>query len=110
MAKKDLVDDILKIKKVDSRSHLMQKRNEDLEKILSELQHSDVKDTEDTVVEEKKVEVKKPEPPKKKAIDRDTMVSCRNLTSGRLTYISKKTGLETVWSEFGDEEYIDVAE
>lgn len=107
MTKKELVNEILKLKKVDSRANLMKKKNEDLEEIFSNLQsHQQTKDEQESIEEK----VIKPEPPKKKVIDRDTMVSCRNLTSGRLTYISKKTGLETVWSEFGDEEYIDVAE
>lgn len=111
MTKKELVSEILKIEKVDSQSNLMQKKNEDLEKILEGLQskndHVEESTTQDLETEEVKV---KPTPPKKKVIDRDSMVSCRNITSGRLTYISKKTGLETVWSEFGDTEFIDVAE
>ena len=47
---------------------------------------------------------------RKKQIDRDLMVACRNVTDGRLTYISKKTGLQTRWSNYGDIEYLDVAE
>lgn len=101
MNKKELVNEILKIKKVDSKANLMKKKNNELEKILDEL----------LVKEEPKVEEPKPvAPPKKKKIERDDLVACRNLTSGRLTYISKKSGSETVWSEFGDVEYIDVAE
>ncbi len=99
--KKELVNEILEIEKVDSRSNLMKVKNEDLEAILYGLQHKS--DDVEKPVEEKKT-------PQKKKIDRDSLVSCRNLTSGRLTYISKKTGMETVWSEFGDEEYLDVAE
>lgn len=60
------------------------------------------------VVEQEVVEVKAA--PVKKTIERDMMVPCRNLTSGQLIYVSKKTGLETLWSEYGDEEYLDVAE
>ncbi|WP_226035615.1 hypothetical protein [Aquibacillus saliphilus] len=106
MNKKELVETILEIKKVDTRTNLMKKKNEVLEGILEGLQVSDKnEEVEKTTTKELKQEV-----PKKKSIDRDLMVSCRNLTSGRLTYISKKTGLETVWSEFGDEEYVDVAE
>lgn len=101
--KKQLVDDILKIKKVDSRSNLMKLRNDELEAILEDLQVEDEVEQDEPVAKEKKI-------PQKKKIDRDTVVGCRNLTSGRLTYISKKTGMETVWSEFGDEEYLDVAE
>ena len=105
MNKKELVNEILKIKKVDSKANLMKKKNKELEDILAELSKPEQ-------VEEVKVEpkVEKPEPPKKKKVERDDVVACRNLTSGRLVYISKKSGLETIWSEFGDVEYIDVAE
>lgn len=105
MNKKELVDAILSIKEVDTKTNLLKKKNEVLEGILEGLQKS----SEDKEENKKTVEVKKVAP-KKNVIDRDLMVSCRNLTSGRLTYISKKTGLEVVWSEFGDEEYVDVAE
>ena len=101
--KKQLVDEILEIEKVDTRSNLMKMKNSELEAMLEDLQSKDDEQEEKPTVEEKKS-------PQKKKIDRDTVVGCRNLTSGRLTYISKKTGMETVWSEFGDEEYLDVAE
>ena len=66
-------------------------------------------------VEKEKVEIVKketvePKPQKKQQIDRDSLISCYNLTSGKLTYISRKTGLQTVWSNYGDVEYIDFAE
>lgn len=47
---------------------------------------------------------------RKKQIDRDLMVACRNVTEGRLIYVSKKTGLQTIWSNHGDVEYMDVGE
>jgi hypothetical protein len=63
-------------------------------------------------VETKEVvqEVVKPVPTKRKELDRNMMVSCRSVVQGELTYVSKKTGLETTWSKFGDEEYIDLGE
>jgi hypothetical protein len=63
------------------------------------------KDVLDEVVEVEEKPVKK-----KRTIERDEVVACRNLTSGKLIYISKKTGLETVWSVYGDEEYLEVGE
>jgi hypothetical protein len=105
MNKKELVGEILKIKKVDSKANLMKKKNDELEAILTELNES--KQPEDVEVEHKE---DKPETPKKKKVERDDVVACRNLTSGRLVYISKKSGLETIWSEFGDVEYLEVAE
>lgn len=99
--KKELINEILEIDKVDSRTNLMKMKNEDLEDILANLHSKD---------EEGNTPVEKKKSPQKRKVERDTLVSCRNLTSGRLTYISKKTSMETVWTEFGDEEYLDVAE
>lgn len=56
------------------------------------------------VVEEPKV-IKR-----KKQIDLDMLVSCKNIVDGRLIYKSRKTGLETIWMEYGDVEFIDVGE
>lgn len=47
---------------------------------------------------------------KKQQIDRDEMVLCRNLTSGGLIYKSNRSGIEVVWDNYGDEEWIDVGE
>jgi hypothetical protein len=60
-----------------------------------------------------KVEVTKAKPKtraKKKQIDLSELVPCRNITSGMLIYKSTKTGLEATWSEYGDEEYLEVSE
>ncbi|MBG9464217.1 MULTISPECIES: hypothetical protein [Bacillus] len=71
--------------------------------------------TKETVIESNEVVTEKEAPKKKtvkkkKQINRNQLVSCFNVTSGSLKYISKKTGLETVWSAYGDEEYIEVSE
>lgn len=65
---------------------------------------------EETIEEVKHVKEKAPEKAKKKKVDLDTLVSCRNITDGQLIYISRKTGLQTLWANYGDEEFIDVAE
>lgn len=49
-------------------------------------------------------------PLKKKQIDRDSLIACFNISSGNLIYVSRKTGLQTVWSNYGDVEYVDFAE
>jgi hypothetical protein len=46
----------------------------------------------------------------RKEIDLKMMVSCRNITSGSLIYVSKKTGFEANWDKLDDEEYIEVSE
>ncbi|PLR99641.1 hypothetical protein [Bacillus sp. T33-2] len=67
---------------------------------------------EEKVVDEQtvKVEQEKSKPQKKKQIERDALIACFNVTSGRLTYISRKSGLQTVWSNYGDVEYLEFAE
>lgn len=52
----------------------------------------------------------KPAPKAKPQIDLKMMVPVRNITNGSLTYVSRKTGNEAHWSEFGDVEYFEVAE
>lgn len=47
---------------------------------------------------------------RKKQIDLDMLVPCRNATDGSLIYKSRKTGLQTVWTNHGDIEYMDVGE
>lgn len=64
----------------------------------------------DEVVTEETIEKVEPKLQKKVQIDRDSLIACYNITSGNLIYISRKTGLQTVWSNYGDVEYIDFAE
>jgi hypothetical protein len=45
-----------------------------------------------------------------KQIDRNEMIPCRSVTSGQLTYISKRTGLMTIWNDFGVVEYLEYGE
>lgn len=46
----------------------------------------------------------------RKKIDKEADYPCKSLVHGNLTYISKKTGMEVTWSEFGDEEWIEFSE
>lgn len=47
---------------------------------------------------------------KRKKIDSNEEVICRSIATGRLIYISKHTGLTTIWSKFGDEEALEYGE
>jgi hypothetical protein len=38
------------------------------------------------------------------------MVSCKNITLGTLTYVSRKTQMETNWEGYGAEEFMDIGE
>lgn len=49
-------------------------------------------------------------PSKRRNIDRNEMVKVRNISSGSLVYKSQKTGLTTVWEEYGSEEYLEFGE
>lgn len=43
-------------------------------------------------------------------IDRDVMVSVRNVTSGKVIYVSKKTGAVYTWDSYGTEEFLEAGE
>ena len=64
----------------------------------------------------KKEEVKKeevveePKRAKVKKIDANELITVRSVTKNGLTYISKKTGTEVKWSEYGAEEYMEFGE
>lgn len=45
-----------------------------------------------------------------KSIDSNELVPVRNVTTGRLTYISRKSGMEVRWQEYGDTEFIPFGE
>lgn len=73
------------------------------------------KASEEVVVEPVNAEVtpEVPATPAKKVrkqVDINQLVSCKNVTIGTLTYVSKKTGLEVNWNAYGDEEYLEVSE
>lgn len=62
------------------------------------------------VQEEKVVEIPKVQRKQKIEVDRNELVLCRNVTDGQLIYKSRKTGLTTIWMNYGDVEYLDVGE
>jgi hypothetical protein len=73
------------------------------------------KQTEETVEVEKKKTIpktisKRPTSRRKKQIDLDREILCKSVVSGSLKYISKKNGMEVVWANYGDEQYVDATE
>ncbi len=56
------------------------------------------------------VEVKAPVKKIRPQVDLNMMVEVRNITNGSLTYVSRKSGNEAHWSQFGDVEYMEVGE
>jgi hypothetical protein len=47
---------------------------------------------------------------RKKKIDLDREILCKNLTSSKLQYISRRNGMEIVWNKYGDEQWVDAEE
>lgn len=62
--------------------------------------------------EEKVVEKVKEETQvrRKKQIDLNLEVPVRNVHDGEVIYVSRKTGLQTLWNSYGDEVFMDVSE
>lgn len=100
------VKEEVKVESVDVQVQLqeqllaMQKQMEEMQKALL---------AKDAEVKEAKNEVKEVQK-KAREIDRHKRVAVRSVTQGGLTYISKTTGLSTTWSNFGDEQWIEVEE
>jgi hypothetical protein len=138
--KKELVDEILSIEEVDTKSNLMKKSVKELEEISFDLQgksQSDKKDGEEVDIEalkqqlkeemmkelkeqarkefEEELKNKEKEMPvnttnTKKEIDRFKLIPVMNVTNGKLIYHSKRTGAEWIFSRYGDIEYIEFQE
>lgn len=138
--KKEMVKEILSIKDIDTESNLMAKTSKELESILKDLkddskpvitnvvnQSIDIEaikaELEAKLREELKAELEqkqtqnterkkelKEAPPKRVEIDRFEQIPVMNCTNGKLIYISKKTGAEFVWTDYGDVEYLEMQE
>lgn len=69
------------------------------------------KKVKEEVVETVKEEIKEEQPVRrKKQIDLHMEVPCRNVNDGEVIYVSRKSGLQTLWSAYGDIVFIDVGE
>jgi hypothetical protein len=66
----------------------------------------------DNLIEENKQEKVNQEPQvrRKKQIDLNLEVPVRNVHDGEVIYVSRKTGLQTLWNSYGDEVFMDVGE
>jgi hypothetical protein len=139
-SKKDLVEEILSIKEVDTKANLMKKTIPQLEKILKDLKAQNqndavampqvdmealIKQLREQIKEELRKEMEaevvstdtsvdyESESSKlrqKREIDRFEPIPVMNVTNGQLVYHSKRTGAEWVWSKYGDIEYIEFQE
>lgn len=138
MTKKEVVSEILKIEKVDTYSNLLSKKLPELEAILEGLSPVEDSVAPEPVVapeldmkalmaqmkadmmaelkeearKEVEAEMKSEEvkPVRKREIDRFEPIPVMSVTKGGLIYISKKTGAEWNWGDFGDVEYLEFQE
>jgi hypothetical protein len=92
------------IKKGFSESDVKDKHFKTLEKMLNET------NTSEEVIPKTEINEVPITRPKRKEIDKNELVPVLNCTNGTLVYISKKTGAEYRFSEFGGIEYLEVSE
>jgi hypothetical protein len=122
MAKKDIIEKILNVTEMFSKSELEGKKIEELEKIyklglsVAELEKQKeqelMKKDQD---EEAKTSEFNPDPfpiqrLKKPSLDKNELIPVMNITNGSLVYQSRKTGLEVKFERYGDIEYLEVGE
>jgi len=81
----------------------------DLEALKAQMLEELKEEARKQVEEEQKNEVA-PKRTSKPKIDRYEQVPVMNITFGSLVYRSKKSGLETIWGQYGDVEYIEFQE
>jgi hypothetical protein len=118
MSKKNIVEKILNLSDLFSKEELSKKEIVELEKIykMAVASHEHEKAIEeskknsensDTPVNAKPIPIKRI---KQAEFDRHELVPVMNITSGGLTYVSKRTGTEVRFERYGDIEYLEVGE
>jgi hypothetical protein len=123
MAKKDIIEDILNVTDMFTKSELEGKKNEELEKILklgqSVAEAERMKEEQESKMSEENTDEGETVPPlddtkykrlKKPSLDKNELIPVMNITNGSLIYQSKKTGLEVKFEQYGDIEYLEVGE
>lgn len=75
------------------------------QQILSELKAKGEKPN-----EEVKEKTKPAKPARRVDIDKYELIPVMNITSGKLVYVSNKTGIKYIWSQYGDIEYLEYQE
>lgn len=131
--KKEMVSEILSIENIDTESNLMAKTSKELQSILEGLTKSqepsnvvvnvsanDIdldairKQLKEELMKELAQEAKSQDvaqtPKRKTDIDRFEQIPVMNCTNGQVVFISKKTGAEYLWTNYGDVEYLEMQE
>lgn len=140
MTKREIIAEILKIEKIDTESNLMKKNLKELEDILNNLRGKEDGKTDfnpesnnvdiealkakleeeirQQILSELKAQGEKPneevkektKPARRVDIDKYELIPVMNITSGKLVYVSNKTGIKYIWSQYGDIEYLEYQE
>lgn len=135
MTRKEIIEEILSIKKVDSKANLNKKTLPELQKILKEVQSEIQEEVEEVVApavdmealmaemraklmaelkEEARKEVEQElavsQPTEKKDLPLHRQVPVMNITNGGLIYVSKRSGAEWRFERYGDVENIELQE
>lgn len=140
MTKREIIAEILKIEKIDTESNLMKKNLKELEDILNNLRGKEDGKTDfnpesnnvdiealkakleeeirQQILSELKAQGEKPNeevkektrPARRVDIDKYELIPVMNITSGKLVYVSNKTGIKYIWSQYGDIEYLEYQE
>jgi hypothetical protein len=131
MAKKDIIEKILNVNEMFTKSELEGKKIEELEKLyaLSLSLNQKEKEIEEAKKQEEKMKEQEGEKKstemdtdevkdnsstyqriKKPTLDKNELIPVMNITNGPLIYQSKKTGMEIKFEKYGDVEYLEVGE
>lgn len=94
---------------VDMKALMEQMKAEMLEELKEQARKEVEAERESNPDPVKEAEDKKT-PIRKKEIDRFEPIPVMNVTNGKLIYVSKKTGAEWVWGDYGDIEYVEFQE
>jgi hypothetical protein len=122
MAKKEIIEKILNVTEMFSKSELESKKLEELEKLyklgLSVAENEKRKEQEEMKKEQEPqfdtADFKNDSFPiqrlKKPSLDKNELIPVMNITNGSLVYQSRKTGMEVKFESYGDIEYLEVGE
>jgi hypothetical protein len=95
---------------VNQSDSLMKQMQEQMALMMKQMESLKV-ENESLKVESKEVQVEDKTIPKKVTqVDKDKLIPIMNITAHSLIYLSKRTGAEWNWEQYGDIEYMEMAE
>ena len=114
--KKEMVQELINMGVSEDKSTLLSKKNSELEKMIEGFSPTDnkidIEEIKKKIEEEtrqkieaemrQKIEAEMKANSKPKQIDRYKLVTLMSLTSGKLVYVSPRTGMKYIWGDYGD--------